>query len=44
MLEKSLIFRGRDRQEDGLKKENERLKSLIGELTIELKKSDGTFV
>lgn len=31
-------------KEQGLKKENERLKSLIGELTLELKKSEGEFV
>lgn len=31
------------RKEECLKKENERLKSLIGELTLELKKSDEEF-
>jgi transposase-like protein len=31
-------------KEERLKRENERLKSLIGELALELKKSDGSFV
>lgn len=31
-------------KEQGLKKENERLKSLIGELTLEIKKSEEEFI